>query len=209
MVLTGNGLYQLPCAVYWWGCCLSSSPVVGKQWHFASSALQVRGKSNQCTILWAPRCEHQLPSCYSLWESSHHQWSTSAAAMLPGFSPLLPNSSSCSPSFSPAPSLKRDLCFSLETSSTLPCRLHLSFAATPLSGFSFSCSWTQICRQNCAFLQREIWESLGRELGKQGAEERTLTCRSGTLAKASVFQLSMSKFRTVPAKPARLLCCHH
>lgn len=61
MVLTGNGLYQLPCAVYWWGCCLSSSPVVGKQWHFASSALQVRGKSNQCATLSAPRCEHQLP----------------------------------------------------------------------------------------------------------------------------------------------------
>lgn len=74
----------------------------------------------------------------------------------------------------------------------------LHFSCSPSAWFSF---YFFLDSSPC------LQESLRREAAMQGAEERALTCRPRTLAKAAVFQWGPSEFWIVPAKSTRLPCC--
>lgn len=187
--------------VCWWGCCLGLFPAMGKQC-FAISALQrtfLPISMIQVSIIPSPASLQCFSHCYTctLLDISEicitlpPPWFQTSPiySLLLFLQPFL------------VPSLKSDLCFPLETSSAPSCRLHFSFPVALLSVFYLFPDSQYLDSSPC------LQESLRREVAKQGAEERALTCRLRTLAKAAAFQWGVSEFWIVPAKSAQLPCC--
>lgn len=195
--------------IYWWGCCLSSFPVVGKQCHFASSALLVRGKA----IGALPSNLHDVStgsptaSCLLtvLQPPASHLLQPLLRFLVSALSHL--NPLTLKPFISPS-TIPERICASLWKQVPLfPAGCTSLFQLPFYQALVLFVLDSQYADRTVP-IYREKYGSLWGKNQTSRELRKGLSCRSGTLAKASVFQRSTSKFRIISAKPAWLLCCH-
>lgn len=87
------------------------------------------------------------------------------------------------------------LCFFLQVAPQSPAAL--------LSGFHFIFSWRPICRQNCAYLQRQIWESPGKEAGSWGKDSNMQVWDTG---QSSSLLVKYIKIQNSPSQTSAAWC---